>query len=74
MTIVEGLDAAREQVERAFGSAVRRELSRNLFALDAALGFSASSFVLNWFKLAKDSAAAKNRASGVAAGAASKGG
>lgn len=71
MTIVEGLEGARAQVERAFGAAVRRELSRNLFALDASLGFSASSFVLNWFKLAKDSAA-KTHAPSVSAAAASE--
>jgi hypothetical protein len=57
VTLVEGLGAARAQIERAFESAARRELSRNLFALDAALGFSASGFVLDWFKLLKASRA-----------------
>jgi hypothetical protein len=48
-TLVEGLDDARLQVERAFRGAARRELSRHLFTLDAALGFSAADFVLGWF-------------------------
>lgn len=52
-TIVEGLDAARAEVERAFARAVRRELSRALFPLDAALGFPAAAFVLEWFRAAK---------------------
>lgn len=62
MNVIEGLSGARAQVERAFESAVRRELSRNLFALDAALGFNAGNFVLNWFKLAdvKKDSDAKN--------------
>jgi hypothetical protein len=41
----------RTEIERIFERAVQRELSRHLFALDAALGFSASNFVLDWFKL-----------------------
>jgi hypothetical protein len=49
-TIVEGLDAARAEVERAFARAARRELARALFPLDAALGFPASGFVLEWFR------------------------
>lgn len=49
-TIVEGLDAARAEIERAFARAVRRELSRALFPLDAALGFTAAGFVLEWFR------------------------
>jgi hypothetical protein len=52
-TLVEGLDDARLQIERAFRGAARRELSRHLFTLDAALGFSAADFVLNWFTSAK---------------------
>ena len=52
-TIVEGLDAARSQVEQAFARAARRELSRALFPLDAALGFPAAAFVLEWFRAAK---------------------
>jgi hypothetical protein len=52
-TIVEGLDGARAQVEHAFAAALHRELSRNLFTLDAALGYSASNFVLGWFKSAQ---------------------
>ena len=59
MTLVEGLGGARAQIERSFETAVRRELSRNLFTLDAALGFSASNFVLDWFKLAKAAGAEK---------------
>ena len=53
MTIIEGLDGARPQIERAFSGAAQRELTRNLFPLDAALGYSASNFVLSWFKSAK---------------------
>lgn len=52
-TLVEGLDDARLQVERAFRAAARRELSRHLFTLDAALGFSAADFVLGWFASTK---------------------
>jgi hypothetical protein len=52
ITLVEGLDAARAEIERAFGRAVHRELARRLFPLDAPLGFNASNFVLDWFKLA----------------------
>jgi len=43
----------RQAVERAFSRAVRRELSRALFPLDAALGFSSAAFVLEWFRAAK---------------------
>lgn len=57
-TIVEGLDTARAQFEGAFSRAVRRELSRALFPLDAALGFTAAGFVLEWFRAAKSRAAA----------------
>jgi hypothetical protein len=66
-TLVEGLSGARAQTERAFEMAVRRELSRNLFTLDAALGFSASNFVLDWFKLSKASEE-KERAAEIHAG------
>lgn len=52
-TLVEGLTTAREQVERAFATAVRRQLSRDLHTLDDALGFSAANFVLDWFRLTK---------------------
>ncbi|HWS55821.1 MAG TPA: hypothetical protein VN228_16900 [Pyrinomonadaceae bacterium] len=52
-TLVEGLEGARAQIERAFAAAVQRELSRGLFTLDAALGFSAARFVLDWFRLAQ---------------------
>lgn len=52
-TLVEGLDDARLQIERAFRGAARRELSRHLFTLDAALGFSAADFVLGWFDSTK---------------------
>jgi hypothetical protein len=56
-TLVEGLDGARAQIEHSFEVAVRRELARNLFPLDAAAGFSASRFVLGWFRSAKGSGA-----------------
>lgn len=52
-TIVEGLDMARAQIERPFERAVLRELARALFTLDAALGFNAAAFVLDWFRTAK---------------------
>lgn len=52
-TVVEGLDAARGEFERAFARAARRELSRALFPLDAALGFPAAAFALEWFRAAK---------------------
>ena len=55
-TIVEGLDAARAQIEQAFARAARRELSRALFPLDAALGFTAAGFVLEWFRATKSNA------------------
>jgi hypothetical protein len=54
-TLVEDLGEARRQIERAFRAAVRRELSRHLFTLDEALGFSAAVFVLDWFATAKAS-------------------
>jgi hypothetical protein len=53
MIIVEGLGAARAEVERAFERAVHRGLSRRLFPLDSALGLSASNFVRAWFKVAR---------------------
>ncbi|MFL6230200.1 MAG: hypothetical protein ACJ741_15620 [Pyrinomonadaceae bacterium] len=52
ISLAEGIDAARAEIERAFERAVHRELARRLFTLDAALGLGASSFVLDWFKLA----------------------
>ena len=60
-TVVEGLEAAPAQIGRAFEAAARRELSRALFSLDAALGFSAAGFVLDWFRAAKASAALRGR-------------
>ncbi|HEX8162357.1 MAG TPA: hypothetical protein VF538_10820 [Pyrinomonadaceae bacterium] len=57
ITLVEGLDAARAEIERAFGRAVHRELARRLFPLDAPLGFGASNFVLDWFRLAAETVA-----------------
>ena len=60
-TVVEGLDGAREQIGRAFETAVRRELSRALFPLDAALGFSAVGFVLEWFRSGRSEAARARR-------------
>jgi hypothetical protein len=62
MTLVEGLSGARAQIERAFEMAVHRELTRNLFTLDAALGFSAGNFVLDWFKFVKTSGEKKREA------------
>lgn len=62
ITLVEGLAAARAEIERAFGRAVHRELSRRLFPLDAPLGFNASNFVLDWFKLIHASGAKDNAA------------
>jgi hypothetical protein len=56
-TIVEGLEAARAQVGAAFETAVRRELSRALYPLDAALGFPAAGFVLGWFAASRSHAA-----------------
>ena len=61
MTLVESLDSARAQTEAAFEAAVRRELARRLFGLDAALGFSAAGFVLSWFRLMRSSRAAGRR-------------
>ncbi|MDQ3906900.1 MAG: hypothetical protein M3268_01010, partial [Acidobacteriota bacterium] len=58
ITLAEGLDAAHAEIERAFERAIRRELSRRLYALDSPLGFGASDFVLDWFRLAKPSVAA----------------
>jgi hypothetical protein len=60
-TIVEGLDAARAQIERSFEMAVRRELTHSLFTLDAALGFSSAGFVLDWFKSARAATASEAR-------------
>lgn len=57
ITLVEGLDAAPAEIERAFERTVHKELSRRLFAVDAALGFNASNFVLDWFKLASAASA-----------------
>jgi hypothetical protein len=62
VTLIEGLGGARAQIERSFEGAVHRELSHNLFTLDAALGFSAGNFVLDWFKLVKASGAKKQAA------------
>ncbi len=58
-TLIEGLSNAQTQIRRSFESAVHRELSHKLFTLDAALGFSATDFVLGWFKLARASGTAK---------------
>ncbi|HYY42864.1 MAG TPA: hypothetical protein VE775_09050, partial [Pyrinomonadaceae bacterium] len=51
-TLIEGLSHAQAEVERAFARAIHRELAHKLFTLDAALGASASNFVLSWFRLA----------------------
>lgn len=63
-TLIEGLDDARREIEHSFERALHRQLSRQLFPLDAALGFSASNFVLDWFKLTKAGGAGR-RASNV---------
>ena len=65
VTLVEGLDAAQREIERSFERALHRQLSRHLFSLDAALGFSASNFVLDWFKLTNATGAGKRSASNV---------
>jgi hypothetical protein len=72
---VEAFDAIRvaPQVGRAFEAAVRRELSRALFALDSALGFSAAGFVLDWFRTAKARAARAREDEGRAAAALASG-
>ncbi|MDQ1593101.1 MAG: hypothetical protein QOG71_3728 [Pyrinomonadaceae bacterium] len=57
-TLVEGLENARREIEHSFERALHRQLSRHLFPLDAALGFSASNFVLDWFRLTNASGAA----------------
>ncbi|HEY0101123.1 MAG TPA: hypothetical protein VGB76_19515 [Pyrinomonadaceae bacterium] len=62
-TLIEDLESAHAEIERSFERAVHRQLSRHLFTLDAALGFSASNFVLDWFKLKHASATTGNRAS-----------
>lgn len=56
-TLIEGLEGARAEIERSFERAVHRQLAQHLFTLDAALGLSASNFVLDWFKLQHASAA-----------------
>jgi hypothetical protein len=52
-TFVEGLDDAHADIARAFERSARRELSRQLCALDAALGLRAGDFVCQWFKLVR---------------------
>ena len=59
-TVVEGLERARAEFERAFARAARRELARALFPLDAALGFPAAAFALEWFRAAKSRARTDN--------------
>jgi hypothetical protein len=60
-TVVEGLEGARAQIGHCLEAAVRRELSRGLSTLDAALGFNAAGFVLDWFRSAKSQAARERR-------------
>ncbi|MCA1555481.1 MAG: hypothetical protein LC747_02205, partial [Acidobacteria bacterium] len=64
-TLVEGLDKARVEIESSFERALQRQLSRHLFTLDAALGFSAGNFVLDWFKLKSASGASNHNSAGV---------
>ena len=59
LTLIKGLGGARALIEQAFERAARRELSRHLFTLDAALGFGTGNFVLNWFKSMKAAAQRK---------------
>lgn len=66
-TLIEGLEDAPAEIERSFERAVHRQLSRHLFTLDAALGFSASNFVLDWFKLKHTSGAGSSSSSSNAA-------
>lgn len=63
-TVIEGLGTLHEEIERAFERSVHCELSRHLFPLNAALGLSASNFVVDWFKLASASNE-KTRAAGL---------
>jgi hypothetical protein len=56
-SLVEGLESAHAEIERAFERAIHRELARRLFTLDTPLGFGASSFVLDWFRLTKSASA-----------------
>jgi hypothetical protein len=64
-TLIEGLDKARAQIEASFERVLHRQLSRHLSTLDAALGFSAGNFVLDWFKLKHASGADRRSATGV---------
>lgn len=64
-TLIEGLDTAHAEIERSFERALERQLSRHLFTLDAALGFSASNFVLDWFRLKHASGASNHNPAGV---------
>ncbi|HLL72173.1 MAG TPA: hypothetical protein VK363_12100 [Pyrinomonadaceae bacterium] len=57
-SLVEGLEGAQREIAHSFERAVHRQLSRQLFPLDAALGISASDFVLDWFKLTNTKATA----------------
>lgn len=58
ITILEGLEGAQKEIERAFERAARRTLARTLFPLDVCLGPSASNFVLALFKSMAGPAAA----------------
>ena len=70
LTLVEGTNAARAEIVRAFETALRRELSRQLFTLNAALGLDASDFVLDWFRLSNPTAdRARSAGNASAAGA-----
>ncbi|HVF57316.1 MAG TPA: hypothetical protein VM934_14270 [Pyrinomonadaceae bacterium] len=63
MTLIEGLSGARSEIEHSFERAIHRELSRHLFTLSAALGLSASNFVVEWFKLVNSPGVKKPAAS-----------
>ena len=64
-TLIENFERAHAEIERSFARALHRQLSRHLFTLDAALGFSATNFVLDWFKLKHASTASQPNPAGV---------
>ena len=63
ITIIEGVEGAKREIERVFERAMRRALSRHLYALNAGLGVSAASFILSKFALAERQAAPREEAS-----------
>lgn len=63
--LIEGLETAHAEIKRSFERALYHQLSRQLFTLDRALGFSASNFVLDWFKLKQTTGADKHQPANV---------